>query len=274
MANDPQGLLRPARSDCEFQFDVAIIGSWYGGSICAARLAEELLPGKRLCVIERGREWIPGTFPDRFSDATQESIRKLSGLGRQSIENPLGLFNLLQGDDVSVFSGSGLGGTSLITPTSLFALTNRSFNRRGGQRFFENESHWIRFFDRAEWELGVEQEPIDLTAKMRVQRLAAEQLADRGAHFEASNLTIQRHPQWGLPILNRQGMVQRPCTNCGDCMSGCNVGAKNSLSMNYLPKARRAGAEIYTQTEVVRIAPQGKATVSITSFIPRDFANR
>jgi cholesterol oxidase len=53
-----------------------------------------------------------------------------------------------------------------------------------------------------------------------------------------------------MPIINRQGMVQRPCTSCGDCMTGCNVGAKNTLAMNYLPLAKRFGAELFTQTKV------------------------
>lgn len=55
---------------------------------------------------------------------------------------------------------------------------------------------------------------------------------------------------WGR---NNAGVIQRSCTLCGDCSSGCNVGAKNTLPMNYLPMAKRAGAELYTQTEVERI---------------------
>jgi len=52
---------------------------------------------------------------------------------------------------------------------------------------------------------------------------------------------------------NPQGMIQRPCTLCGDCINGCNVGAKNSLQYNYLPIAKHNGTEMYTQVEVTSI---------------------
>ena len=71
------------------------------------------------------------------------------------------------------------------------------------------------------------------------------------------------------PILNRQGIRQRGCTGCGDCTSGCNVGAKNTLAMNYLPLARRHGAEMYTHTEVVRVEKaDGYYRVHFKNFIP------
>ncbi len=92
------------------------------------------------------------------------------------------------------------------------------------------------YFDRAAWELHARIDPCDWTCKMRSQRLAAERLRDEGCHYEAAALTIMRSFQGpNLPILNRQGMIQRDCLDCGDCLTGCNVGAKNTLAMNYLP---------------------------------------
>jgi cholesterol oxidase len=89
---------------------------------------------------------------------------------------------------------------------------------------------------------------------MRAQRLAAEKLRDYGCNFEAAALTVTRSYQGhALPILNRQGMIQRDCIDCGDCLTGCNVGAKNTLAMNYLPAARRNGTMMFTQTEVREI---------------------
>ena len=253
LASDPHLLLNAQPSDRPYEFDIAIIGSGYGGSICAARLAARLRPGAKLCVIERGREWIPGTYPDRFRDATGESMRSLIGLDLRTVKNPLGLLNVLQGEDISVLSGNALGGTSIINANVAIRPSREVYRQACWPALLQDSMFLEPYFDRAEWELGVQTEPLDLTAKMRIQRLAAENLRDLGAHFEASCLTVTRNPQWGLPILNRQGMIQRPCTNCGDCMTGCNVGAKNTLQMNYLPLARRAGAEIFTQTEIVRI---------------------
>ncbi len=54
-------------------------------------------------------------------------------------------------------------------------------------------------------------------------------------------------------LRNRQGMIQRPCTLCGDCITGCNIGAKNTLTMNYLPMAQHNGTEMFTQVEVKSI---------------------
>ena len=114
------------------------------------------------------------------------------------------------------------------------------------------------YYELAIAELGAKVEPLDYSSKMLAQRVAAERLAYRGARFEPAVLTITRDPGClsrnnGLPIINRQSMRQRACIDCGDCLSGCNVGAKNTLAMNYIPMARRAGAQIFTQTEVHRI---------------------
>ena len=56
---------------------------------------------------------------------------------------------------------------------------------------------------------------------------------------------------------NAQGMRQHGCAQCGDCATGCNVGAKNSLDMNYLPVAWAHGALLFTQAEVERIEKVG-----------------
>jgi len=58
---------------------------------------------------------------------------------------------------------------------------------------------------------------------------------------------------------NHVGVPQKPCINCGDCITGCNVGAKNTLQMNYIPYARQKGAEIFTRIEVLHLEedPQG-----------------
>ena len=104
------------------------------------------------------------------------------------------------------------------------------------------------YYDRAAYELGARVDPIDWTNKMRSQRLAAEKLVDHGCRFEAAALTVTRSFQGpNLPVLNRQGQIQR---DCSDCLTGCNVGAKNTLAYNYLPIARQHGAKFYTQTEV------------------------
>ncbi len=246
-------LFQPPPTGGPVQFDVVVIGSGYGASICAARIAMRMRPGGRVAVIERGKEWIPGTFADSFRGVVKESQRSLLGFDTRSVRNPTGLLNVLQNEDVSIMSSCGLGGTSLINANVAIRPDVELFQQPSWPEELGDRSFLDPYYDRAEWELGVGREPIDLTNKMKAQRLAAERLRDQGAHFEASALTITRGPAMGLPIVNRQGMIQRPCTNCGDCMTGCNVGAKNTLAMNYLPLARRSGAHIFTETEIDRI---------------------
>src|SRR5258708_4856223 len=84
------------------EYETIVVGSGYGGAITAARLAES---GRPVCLLERGREWIPGDFPD--------TGEKLAGAVRRK-GNPLGLLDYYLCKDIDVLKGSGLGGTSLV----------------------------------------------------------------------------------------------------------------------------------------------------------------
>src|SRR5215472_10911628 len=88
-------------------YDIVVIGSGYGGAVTAARIATARWPNgvPTICVLERGKEWLPGRFPD-----TPEA-----GAGEvRSALNPLGLYDTSFNSDIAVIMGSGLGGTSLV----------------------------------------------------------------------------------------------------------------------------------------------------------------
>ncbi len=252
MSAPATGLLQARPRGVPWQFEVLVVGSGYGASVAAARIAARLKPGYRLAVLERGREWVPGTFPDRLPDVLQESRLELLGKKKGQIHKPTGLFNVQQFEEISVLSGSGLGGSSLINANVAIRPDADVFTQNIWPMALRDRGYLDPYFQLAEYELGVAQEPWDHTHKMIAQRKAAEYLQSSGASYEAAKLTLTRAASCGLPVLNRQGMLQRACIDCGDCMSGCNVGAKNTLAQNYLPLARRAGAEFYTQTEVHR----------------------
>ena len=249
-----RNLLRQPQRQVPWNFDVLIIGSGYGASICAARLSMCKQPHTRLAVVERGREWVPGTFGDTFKGLTGEARFQLFGREKNTIENPIGLMNLMRNDEVNVLAGNGLGGSSLINANVAIRPDRECFNQLDWPTALRDRSVLDPYYDRAGWELGISPEPADLSPKSKAQRLAARNLAKCGAHFERANLTVTRvRGGHNGAALNRQGMRQRGCIGCGDCCSGCNVGAKNTLAMNYLPLAKRFGAEIYTHTEVMRI---------------------
>ena len=235
-----------------WDFDAVVVGSGYGASICAARLAMARRPGVRLAVIERGKEWVPGTFGDTLNKKLGESRFRLLGPRRNTVSNPVGLVNVVQNDEVNVLSGNGLGGSSLINANVAIRPDRECFERMRWPAALRDRAVLDPYYDRAAWELGVQTECVDHTLKAKAQRLAAQRLAGCGANFEMASLTITRATGCGV-VFNRQGIRQRGCIDCGDCASGCNVGAKNTLAMNYLPLARRYGAEIYTHTEVCRV---------------------
>ncbi len=221
------------------KYDFVVIGSGYGGAITAARLTNSGLPANKkpsVCILERGREWEVGTFPDT----------QLAALAQYRTDlNPLGLYELLVYPNISVIKGSGLGGTSLVNANVAILPDREVFQRTG-------------------WPKSITYD------KLEPYYLRARQVLDAGPHPNFAGLKkIQalkkRGDQLGLPVeplnivvnfqqfpsgKNPYGVPQPPCTDCGDCVSGCNVGAKNTLYMNYLPMAKSAGAEIFVQTKV------------------------
>ena len=217
------------------KYDVVVIGSGYGGAITAARLAAATLtPKPSVCILERGKEWQPGDFPE-----TLDSVIA----AERSSANPLGLYELLNHTDISVIKGSGLGGTSLI---------NANVAIRPDREVFE-QFHWPGavtfdelqpYYDRAAEILAPSPHP-------RAYELAKVKALDRrakelGTSVQALNIAVN----FTIDGTNPHGVEQHPCNDCGDCVTGCNVRAKNTLYMNYLPMARNAGATILTQTKV------------------------
>ncbi len=216
-------------------YDFIVVGSGYGGAITAARIATAaLIPKPTLCILERGNEWPIGTFPDSLEEVLPATRNDL---------NPLGLYELLNFRDISVIKGSGLGGTSLINANVAIVPDRDIFQRAGWPRTLSYEAMQA-YYDRARATLAATPHPRALAlAKVQALDKRAQQLGSR-----AEPLTLAVN--FSIDGPNPYGVGQKPCTDCGDCVTGCNVGAKNTLYMNYLPMARNAGAEIFIQTRV------------------------
>lgn len=216
-------------------YDFIVIGSGYGGAISAARLATaDLNPKRSVCILERGKEWQPGDYPELLTDVL--------GATRSDL-NPLGLFELLNYPDISVIKASGLGGTSLI---------NANVAIEPDPDVFE-QLHWpasitldalTPYYQRAHQALAANPHPRALQlAKVQALERRAKQL---GMDVKALDIVVN----FTIDGPNAFGVNQKPCINCGNCVTGCNVGAKNTVYMNYLPMAAKAGATIFTQTKV------------------------
>ena len=220
-------------SEHKDRYDFVIIGSGYGGAITAARLANANLPNKpSVCVLERGKEWKKGEFPNDAAGYV-DNLRDV---------NPLGLYELINYRDISVLKGSGLGGTSLVNANVAIRPPAEIFDLPGWPKAL-TLAELTKYYELAEATLNVRQHP-------RAAQLAKVQALERraveiGGHAEALNIAVNF-----TTGLNPQGVHQDACTDCGDCVTGCNVGAKNTLNMNYLPLAAAGGAAIFTQTKV------------------------
>src|ERR1019366_4556867 len=217
------------------QYDFVIIGSGYGGAIAAARLAAaNLNPKPSVCILERGEERQPGEFPETLAGVIGEA---------RSSANPLGLFELLNHPDISVIKGSGLGGTSLINANVAIEPDREVFEQfhwPAGIAFDELQPYYQRA--REVLAPSVHPRAMQLAKVQALNRRAQEMGTTVEALTIAVNFTIDGN--------NPHGVEQRPCNDCGNCVCGCNVKAKNTLCMNYLPMARNAGATILTQTKV------------------------
>ncbi len=223
-------------------YDFIIVGSGYGGAITAARLATaNLNPKPSVCILERGREWPVGTFPDSESEY-------LNAL--RTDMNPLGLYEVLNYPDISVLKGSGLGGTSLVNANVAIVPDPEAFEQSGWPVSLTHSS-LAPYYDRARGVLVARPHPraFDLKKVQALERRASE----LGARVSALDLAVN----FEIHGPNSHGVAQAPCIDCGDCMTGCNVGAKNTLYMNYLPMARKGGAEIHTQNRVDWIEKAG-----------------
>ena len=216
-------------------YDFVVIGSGYGGAITAARLAAaDLNPKPSICILERGKEWEPGNFP--------ESLGDVLGATRSSV-NPLGLYELLNYPDISVIKGCGLGGTSLINANVAIVPDREVFE----------QFHWpsaitydalLPYYQRTRQVLGANPHPRALElAKVKALDRRAQEM---GTSAKPLDIVVNFAPAGN----NAQNVYQAPCTDCGNCVTGCNVRAKNTLYMNYLPMAQQAGATIFTGCKV------------------------
>jgi cholesterol oxidase len=221
-------------------YTVVVIGSGYGGGIAASRLARA---GQSVCVLERGKEFLPGEYPDTELEALPEIQVNLPD---QTLGLRTGLYDVRVSDDMNVLVGCGLGGTSLINANVASRPERRVFDDpRWPQALRDDvDTRLKRGFELAEEMLGSNPYPGDLPA---TPKMLAHEKSNSGLKGKFYRLPINVTFKDGV---NKAGVKQNACKLCGDCMSGCNHGAKNTVLMNYLPDAKLHGAEIFTQVSV------------------------
>lgn len=221
-------------------YDFVIVGSGYGGAITAARLTAA--PAKpSVCILERGREWEVGKFPDDFDQVVKEQRGTFNGTG---------LYEFLAFPEISILKGCGLGGTSLINANVAIRPDRETFEQTAWPTNIKLDA-LNPFYDKAAQTLAANPHPRsnpDQANCLRKVKGLDKRAQEIGQRAYGLNIVVNFED---LPEgKNQHGVPQKPCNDCGDCVTGCNVGAKNTLYMNYLPIAHRNGADIFTKIEV------------------------
>lgn len=221
-------------------WDTVIVGSGYGGAVLAARLAGY----GNLCVLERGKEWVPGGFPNT-------PVSLLDAL--KTSRNPLGLFDYRLNSEMDVVVGSGLGGTSLINSNVVTSPDKAVFMEKEWPTQLQSEhalEALFRSMNTVRTMLKVEQsEPFQLK-KQQVHRESIQLLQNETLKPTYQPLDLAINFTKTNQTDNEFGVFQHQCTFCGDCNTGCNIRAKNTLDVNYLPLAVAKGAKIFTEVDV------------------------
>jgi cholesterol oxidase len=250
LANRPIRRLSSPHSAMRPHYDAIVIGSGYGGSIAISRLARATkADGSKLavCLLERGQEIHPGEFPDNPAEAAGETQFDApeGHIGKRSA-----LYDFRANDELNAFIGCGLGGGSLVNANVSLEPDPRVFDDPRWPQAFRDDLHSrLRVgFARAAEMLKPVPYPDDRAAPAKLQ--AMDGMA-AGVGVTAKRPPINVH--FGDAEANHVGVVQLPCTDCGDCVSGCNVSAKNTLLMNYLPDAFNHGAQIFTRVGVTAL---------------------
>ncbi len=253
-----------------YDYDVIVVGSGFGGSVTALRLTEK---GYDVGVLEAGRRFAPATLPKNSWDLKNYLwAPKLGMYGIQRI-------HLL--GNVMVLAGAGVGGGSLNYANTLYVPPKPFFEDPQWKDITDWQEELKPYYDQARRMLGVRLNPTmtpsDVHLKAAARRMGVGDtfhLAPVGVFFgdgEDADGSAKAKPgqQVDDPYFGGAGPARSACAECGECMTGCRHGAKNTLNENYLYLAEKAGAIVHPLTTVVSVTEDSQGGYAV-STLPTD----
>lgn len=231
-----------------FDFDFVIVGSGFGGSVSALRLAEK---GYKVCVLERGKRFGPDDYAK-----TNWNLRRYLWMPALKL---FGIQNMTLFKNVLILSGTGVGGGSLVYANTLLEPGDRFYNAPGWKELADWRAELAPHYATAKRMLGVTRNPHLTNVDEKIREVASE--LGKADTFHAVNVGVYFGEQGKEgqyvddPFFGGAGPKRAGCIQCGGCMVGCRYGAKNTLDKNYLFFAEKLGAEIRAESNVDGIKP-------------------
>jgi cholesterol oxidase len=224
-------------------YDFVIIGSGFGGSVSALRLTEK---GYRVLVVEKGRRIATGDFAENNRDLKRWMWKPSLGLR--------GIFQMSFLRHVTILHGVGVGGGSLVYANTLPMPKDAFFDAPSWSGLADWKRELAPHYETAKQMLGATTNPLETPGDRILRNIAREDGREHLCH--ATDVAVyfgnpgQKTPD---PFFDGAGPDRTGCTFCGACMTGCNVGAKNTLDKNYLYLAEHGGATVLAEREVVAL---------------------
>ncbi|MFE2535875.1 GMC family oxidoreductase N-terminal domain-containing protein [Streptomyces sp. NPDC059371] len=256
--------------DETYDYDVVVVGSGFGGSVTALRLTEK---GYRVGVLEAGRRFTRDTLPKNSWDI--KNYLWAPRLGMYGIQR----IHLL--GNVMVLAGAGVGGGSLNYANTLYVPPKPFFEDPQWKDITDWEEELTPYYDQAKRMLGVRLNPTttpsDVHLKAAAERMGVGDtfhMAPVGVFFgdgQDADGSAGAKPgeEVSDPYFGGAGPARKACTECGECMTGCRHGAKNTLNENYLHLAEKAGAVVHPMTTVVSVTDDSRGGYAVRT-LPTD----
>jgi cholesterol oxidase len=233
----------------EFDYDVIVIGSGFGGSVSALRLTEK---GYRVGVLEAGAR-----FEDKDFAPTSFDVQKY--LFRPEV----GCYGIQRIDalkDALILSGAGVGGGSLVYANTLYEPLQAFYKDPQWRDITDWKEELAPFYDQAKRMLGVVENPLRTPSDEVMEKVANDMGV--GDTFHPTPVGVffggpeqAQGERVADPYFGGAGPDRNTCLGCGECMTGCRHNAKNTLVKNYLYLAEKLGARVHELTTVENVRP-------------------